>query len=194
MSSELLAIERRGNAVVATIVRKSCLDPGVVDGLRAEFELLAAQPVATVALDFARVEYLSPQTLEPLVRLNKVLKRRGVRLALCHLEPQLREVFRITRLDQFFSVRASVDEALAEAAEQPAAKPVSVCAACTWPQQGQCKVCRAPFCDAHGYGWGMVCRRHRWAVWGPLLVLLAAGIGRAAFWLWGAFGGGRGRF
>jgi anti-sigma B factor antagonist len=194
MSSKLLDIERRGSAAVATIIPKTCLDPRVVDELGAELGVLAAQPFAAVALDFGRVEFLSPLTLRPLVRLNKVLKRRGVRLTLCRLEPQLRDVFRITRLDQFFSVRESVEEALAEAAEQPAPNPVAACAVCTWPRQGQCKACRVPFCEAHGYGLGMVCRRHRWSVWGPFLALLAAAIGAAAFCLWGAFGGGRGRF
>jgi hypothetical protein len=103
-------------------------------------------------------------------------------------------VFRITRLDQLLSVCESAEEALAEAAELPAPEPIAACAVCPWPRRGQCRVCRVPFCDAHGYGLGMVCRQHRWWVWGPSLALLAAGIGTAAFWLWGALGGWRGRF
>jgi anti-sigma B factor antagonist len=119
MGAQLIEIEQRGTAAIARILPRSCLAASVVDVIGDEFGRLAAKPVAAVALDCARVEYMSSLMVRHLIRLHRALRRRGVRFALCRLDPELAEVFRITRLDQLLPVRSSAEEALEGTAGLP---------------------------------------------------------------------------
>ncbi len=59
---------------------------------------------ATIVLDFSEVQYLSSTALGKLIDLQKRLSKGLTRIRLENLHPDLREVFRITRIDQFFDV------------------------------------------------------------------------------------------
>jgi stage II sporulation protein AA (anti-sigma F factor antagonist) len=59
----------------------------------------------TLLLDFENVAFLSSTTLGLLLVLRKALLARGGRLVLCHLAPQVYEVFEATRLLTLFEVR-----------------------------------------------------------------------------------------
>ena len=56
-----------------------------------------------VVLDFGHVQYLPYEALGALVNLKKRLAFRG-RLVFRNVHPDLREVFRMTRLDQVFEI------------------------------------------------------------------------------------------
>jgi anti-sigma B factor antagonist len=47
-----------------------------------------------------------------LVTLNKKIKAAGGKLVLCNIDPQIREVFEITKLDKLFVIRGEEQEAL----------------------------------------------------------------------------------
>jgi hypothetical protein len=135
-----------------------------------------------VVLDCAGVELLDSRALGPILRLNRVLGRRGAALTVCGLNAPLREVFRITRLDRFLVVGDSVAGALAAFPDRPVAessRPLPCCACCAWPCEAECRVCGARFCDEHGYVAARTCRRHRWVAWVGLAVAglaLVAGV------------------
>ena len=49
-------------------------------------------------LDLRAVRYLSSAGFRPLLSLNRHVRERGGRLVLCNLQPQVEEVFSVTRL------------------------------------------------------------------------------------------------
>ena len=63
-------------------------------------------------LNFNNVEYLSSAALGKLITLNKKLQAAGGRLILCNIDPQIYEVFEITKLDRFFNIQKEEQAAL----------------------------------------------------------------------------------
>ena len=57
-------------------------------------------------LDFGNVTYLNSSVLGLLLRLRKALHARGGRLTLCHLAPQVYEVFEVTKLHTLFDIQS----------------------------------------------------------------------------------------
>jgi anti-anti-sigma factor len=169
-----LEVSDRDGVVLASFLGKNCLGEQAVADLGAECARLAgSQPV--VVLDCSRLEHLGSAALKVLVRLHKVLKKRGGGLTLCRLPPVLREVFGITRLDHFFAVADSLEAALAGLAGL-SAEPAPPCALCAWPRAARCLVCGTGFCDEHGWPLSRLCGKHRWLGW----LATAAFVGGAA--------------
>jgi anti-anti-sigma factor len=168
---ERLKFSERDGVVVATFLCKNCLGKEAVADLGAELAGLAAGGQAGVILDCSRLEHLDSGSLKFIVRLHKALKRRGGGLAICRLPPTLREVFRITRLDDVVPVVDSVEAALPGLSARPAEAPPG-CALCAWPRAAQCLLCGRGFCEGHGSVWGRLCRGHGWVVWVAALALV----------------------
>ena len=64
-----------------------------------------------VILDFGPVEFMASSMLGKLVQLNKQCKKFRVKLKLCSIAPDILEVFRITKLNKVFDIRADVNAA-----------------------------------------------------------------------------------
>ncbi len=67
---------------------------------------------ADLLLDFANVEYVSSTALGFLIRLHKKLEADGRRLAIANLDPQVREVFAVTKLDTYLDLRGAGGQAV----------------------------------------------------------------------------------
>jgi anti-sigma B factor antagonist len=63
-------------------------------------------------LNFRNVEYMSSAVLGMLVTLNKKIQAAGGKLVLCNIDPAIREVFEITKLDKLFVIRGEEQEGL----------------------------------------------------------------------------------
>jgi anti-sigma B factor antagonist len=57
-----------------------------------------------ILLNFANVQYLSSAALGKLINLKKKVGAVGGKLKLCCIHPELKVVFKITRLDQVFEI------------------------------------------------------------------------------------------
>jgi anti-sigma B factor antagonist len=77
-------------------------------------ELLNKTSEERVILDFRNVKFMSSSMLGKLVQVHKKAVEFNVKLKLCNIDPQIRQVFKITRLDKLFDIEA--DEAAARAA------------------------------------------------------------------------------
>jgi anti-sigma B factor antagonist len=77
-------------------------------------EKLNATTEERVILDFRRVKFMSSSMLGKLVQVHKKSKEFKVQLKLCAIDPEIRQVFKITRLDKVFDIEA--DEAAARKA------------------------------------------------------------------------------
>jgi anti-sigma B factor antagonist len=67
-----------------------------------------------VILDFRNVKFMSSSMLGKLVQVHKKAGEFKVKLKLCSIDPEIRQVFKITKLDKLFDIEA--DEASARAA------------------------------------------------------------------------------
>jgi anti-sigma B factor antagonist len=63
-------------------------------------------------LDMTNVKYLPSLTLGAMVRLANAFRARNQRLILAAMQPTVRQVISITRLDRVFEIHDDVDSAL----------------------------------------------------------------------------------
>jgi anti-sigma B factor antagonist len=75
---------------------------------------LEATTEERVILDFRRVKFMSSSFLGKLVQVHKKTKEFKVQLKLAAIDPEIRTVFKITKLDKLFDIEA--DEASARKA------------------------------------------------------------------------------
>jgi anti-sigma B factor antagonist len=68
------------------------------------FGLVDQEHVKKMVLNFGNVEYLSSAALAKLITLTKKLQQAGGRLILCNIDPQIYEVFEITKLNKLFHI------------------------------------------------------------------------------------------
>jgi anti-sigma B factor antagonist len=159
-----LVVRRHGQVLVARVVAEKRIGPRVMDALYRDLGTIAAECPAGVVLDLTRVQFLDSSILRPLIRLNTSLRSRKAQLFVCGLEPQLREVWRITKLDHVFRVEDAVEGALTKLSEFPSAErqdPPPVCSTGPWPKEPDCRVCRAAFCSECGSRWQRACQQHK---------------------------------
>ena len=75
-------------------------------------ELVDEDPNPQILLDFNNVEHLSSAALSVLIALNRQVEGSGGRLVLANIQPQIFEVFRITRLNRIFNIQGTREEAI----------------------------------------------------------------------------------
>lgn len=102
--SSIIAVEELPDYVVIHILADS-LDEEKLQPLQSEVRAAAdAAPGRPCVLDLARVSFLPSMSLAALVRLYGEFQARRQRLLLAAMQPQVREVFIMTRLDRLFEL------------------------------------------------------------------------------------------
>jgi anti-anti-sigma factor len=95
-------------------------DPRITDETKLEqvgkdlLEMLNATTEERVILNFCNVKFMSSAMLGKLVQVHKKSAEYKVKLKLCSIDPEIRQVFKITRLDKMFDIEP--DEAAARKA------------------------------------------------------------------------------
>jgi len=95
-------------------------DPRILDETKLEelgrelTEALNKTSEERVILDFRNVKFMSSSMLGKLVQVHKKASEFKVKMKLCSIDPEIRQVFKITRLDKLFEIES--DEASARAA------------------------------------------------------------------------------
>jgi anti-anti-sigma factor len=106
-------MEQVGEVTVVRFTGKRLVDEAVVDKVGRELLRLTGDPGRTrMLLDFTAVECLSSTVLATLLSLRKALVRQSGRLAVCGLQPDVREVFALTGLEGPLNVYRAEQEAL----------------------------------------------------------------------------------
>ncbi len=67
---------------------------------------------AQILLNFGNVEYLSSAALGKFITLNKKVQAAGGKLVLCNIDPNIYEVFEITKLNKLFNIQKEEQAAL----------------------------------------------------------------------------------
>ncbi|MBQ9372372.1 MAG: STAS domain-containing protein [Thermoguttaceae bacterium] len=65
-----------------------------------------------VIVNFQNVKFMSSSALRVLITLNQTARSRKLALFLCCINPNILEVFKITKLDSLFKIRATEAEAV----------------------------------------------------------------------------------
>jgi len=100
-----LEVEHIGDVTVVNFVDRKILDEQNIQIIGEQlFGLVDEEGWRKILLNFGNVEYLSSAALGKLITLNKKLQQNGGKLILCNIDPQILEVFEITKLDKFFKI------------------------------------------------------------------------------------------
>jgi anti-sigma B factor antagonist len=100
-----LEVEDIGDVTVVNFVDKRILDEQNIQIIGEQlFGLVDEVGRRKVLLNFGNVEFLSSAALGKFITLHKKLQGVGGRLILCNIDPEINEVFEITKLDKFFTI------------------------------------------------------------------------------------------
>ena len=108
-----LEVEDIGDITVVNFTDRKILDEQNIQLIGEQlFGLVDQDGTRKMLLNFGNVEYLSSAALGKLITLNKKLQASGGRLILCNIDPQIYEVFEITKLNRLFNIQKEEQTAL----------------------------------------------------------------------------------
>jgi len=114
-SDRRIDIEDINGVTVARLLEKKILDEANIDALGQElFALVDKDGRKKIVLDFTLVEYLSSAALGKLITMHKKTGTAGGKLALCSIQKDIMDVFKITQLNKVLSLCKDLDEAIAK--------------------------------------------------------------------------------
>jgi anti-sigma B factor antagonist len=116
---QIVSIETRDEAVLA-VVQSDRLDWDNSPGMKQEVSAAAMKAGdVPIILVMTRVEFVESMWLSVLVELMQESKQRCQPFSLAEIQPQVRDLLALTRLDKLFEIHATVDEAIARAGAGP---------------------------------------------------------------------------
>jgi len=108
-----LEVEDIGDVTVVNFTDKKILDEQNIQIIGEQlFSLVDDLGRRKILLNFSNVEYLSSAALGKFITLNKKVNSAGGRLILCNIDPQIKEVFEITKLNKLFTIHEEEQAAL----------------------------------------------------------------------------------
>jgi anti-sigma B factor antagonist len=110
-----LEVEQIGEVAVVSLTSRKLLSEESIQAVGEELSHLVDQSDRKkLLLNFSKIEHMSSAMLGMLIRLHKKVLMAGGKLVLCGIDPQIREVFEITKLDKVFPIYKDEQEALQE--------------------------------------------------------------------------------
>ncbi|GHT34130.1 hypothetical protein FACS189427_00890 [Planctomycetales bacterium] len=103
---------------IADVTIASCKDMKLNDDLVIQewgdqlLGLLDDVSCRKLLIDFSHVLFMSSSALRALITLNKKIKEAKAGLVLCAIDDNIMEAFRITRLDNVFTIKKDEDEGI----------------------------------------------------------------------------------
>ncbi len=85
------------------------------------YELVQTRPDPRFALDLAKVDYLSSSGVAILVGLKRRVEARGGKIVFYHVQPVVRDLLAVMKLDRFFTIADDQSRALASLRPVPTA-------------------------------------------------------------------------
>ncbi len=95
-------------------VDRNILDEANIQQIGAEIaRLVDASPQPKILISFANVDHLSSAALGTLITINNRVRSKDGQLRLANIDPQIYEVFVITKLNRLFQIHDTTQSALA---------------------------------------------------------------------------------
>lgn len=108
-----LRIKRADSVVQVEFIDRNILDEANIQSIGEEISALVdAEPAPKLLISFANVDHLSSAALGTLITINNRIRGKGGQLRLANIDPQIYEVFVITRLNKLFSIHETTDAAI----------------------------------------------------------------------------------
>jgi len=109
----LIMAAQVGDVTVVNFLTSQVLDELNVQQLGQELnDLVEKQYVTKLVINFSKIRFLSSAVLGKMISLNKKVAAQKGHMAFCHINPDIMEVFKITRLDKLISIFDDEDEAV----------------------------------------------------------------------------------
>lgn len=83
---------------------------GMTQGI---IELLADRSIKNLVIDFHKTDYFGSTALGSFIRMWKSIQDRKGRMAFCNLSAHQKEILEVTKLDAYWTLHATKDEAVA---------------------------------------------------------------------------------
>jgi anti-sigma B factor antagonist len=108
-----LRIKRIGDVTQVEFIDRNILDEANIQLIGEELtSLIDGSPKPKLLISFANVDHLSSAALGTLITVNNRIRNSGGQLRLADIDPQIYEVFVITKLNKLFDIRENSAEAL----------------------------------------------------------------------------------
>lgn len=112
-SDRRIDIEDHDGITVALLLEKKILDEANIEALGQElFALVDKDGRKKIVLDFTLVEYLSSAALGKLITMHKKVQTAGGKLALCNIQKDIMDVFKITQLHRVLTLCTDREDAV----------------------------------------------------------------------------------
>jgi anti-sigma B factor antagonist len=111
--SSLIMASQMGDVGVVNFLTSQVLDELNVQQLGQELsELVEKEYMTKMVINFGKIKFLSSAVLGKLISLNKKITAQKGRLAFCEINADIRQVFKITRLDKLIPIYDTEEEAI----------------------------------------------------------------------------------
>jgi anti-sigma B factor antagonist len=108
-----IRVKKLNDVTQVEFLDRNILDEGNIQVIGDEIAaIIDATPNPKLVLSFANVEHLSSAALGTLITINNRVRSRSGQLRLANIDPQIYEVFAITRLNKLFQIHTTADEAV----------------------------------------------------------------------------------
>jgi anti-sigma B factor antagonist len=112
-SDSRIRVKRVDSITHVEFLDRNILDEANIQMIGQEITgLVDSEPNPKLLISFSGVEHLSSAALGTLIQLNNQVRNRSGQLRLANIDPQIYEVFTITRLNKLFSIHGTTDEAV----------------------------------------------------------------------------------
>ena len=115
MASETsrLRTRRIGDVVQVEFIDRNILDEANIQAIGEEISsIIDSQPKPKLLISFANVDHLSSAALGTMITINNRIRNAGGQLRLADIDPQIYEVFVITKLNKLFEIHETSGDAL----------------------------------------------------------------------------------
>ena len=109
-----LRVTNSGDVTQVSFIDRNILDEANIQAIGEEIaRLVDAKDAPKLLIDFQNVDHLTSAALGTLLTIRSRVSGRGGKLRLSNIDPQIYEVFVITRLNKLFDIHETTDQALA---------------------------------------------------------------------------------
>ncbi len=108
-----LRVKKQDQVTVVEFIDRNILDEANIQQIGEEIASIVESATAPkLLISFAGVDHLSSAALGTLITINNKVKTRQGQLRLANIDPQIFEVFKITKLDRLFQIHDSTESAI----------------------------------------------------------------------------------
>ncbi len=112
MTDSRLRISENDGITVVEFVDRNILDEANIQAINEEITAVIEQTdTPKLLISFSNVDHLSSAALGALITINNKIREKAGQLHLANIDPQIYEVFVITRLNKLFNIHDTTDEA-----------------------------------------------------------------------------------